>query len=208
MNNPITRRGFCLLGGASALLPGLSLAALADDSVSDSRAIAPITPRWDWLKNTFWYVPAPHLRAYLYTPSNQTLTYLVDQTVFHITGYLRGYFWGVTGTMFSGGEISYRSLVGSVTPEGQVYLSFTPFDPTVKTTISQGFGVMVRRLGQWTMANQMSTAPNAELAVFHWAYMVQTMPGRRSWRVLPGAGISVPEFLQNCPAGPTLAVPS
>ena len=202
MSSPLSRRSFCLLGGASALLPGLALAQTPSADPESRTAAAASTARWDWLANTYWYVPAPYLRAYFYTSSNQKLTYVTDQTVFHITGYQRGYFWGVIGVQFSGGSISYMSLVGSITPEGKAYFSFTPFDASSTSKVTIGHGVMVRRLGQWLMANQMISGPGATLEIFHWAYMAQTQPGRRSWASLPGAGISVPEFLQDCPAGP------
>lgn len=204
MSSPLSRRSFCLLGGASALLPGLALAQTPEIAPESRTVASASTARWNWLANTYWYVPAPYLRAYVYTSSNQKLTYAADQTVFRITAYQRGYFWGTVGVQLSGGSITYMSLVGSVTPEGQVYLSFTPFDANVTSSVTIGHGVMVRRLGQWLMANQMSSGPGARLAVFHWAYMARTEPGRRSWASLPGAGISVPEFMQDCPPGPEL----
>jgi hypothetical protein len=204
MSTPITRRGFCFLGGASALFPGMALAQAAPEP--DAHVGRASTARWDWLANTYWYVPAANLRAYVYTASNQKLSYVTDQTVFQITAYVRGYFWGVIGAKLGDNAITYKSLVGSVTPEGRVYLSFTPFDPNEHSTVTLGLGVMERKLGQWLMANQMSTGPGARLAVFHWAYMARTEPGRRSWASLPGVGMSVPEFMQDCPPGPKLQV--
>src|SRR5262249_60212398 len=87
-------------------------------------AMARTTTRWDFFRASYWYVPAPNLRAYLYTPESQTITFASDQTVFNITQYRRGYFWGTVGTQLSGSDISYQSIVGSVTPEGKLYLTF------------------------------------------------------------------------------------
>jgi hypothetical protein len=41
----------------------------------------------------------------------------------------------------------------------------------------------------------MFTPPGGPFQVGHWAYMVQTKPGRASWLSLPVAGVSVPQFL-------------
>jgi len=204
--SPMTRRGFCLLGGAAALLPAVGIGADGPDAGEDEmRSVSALTTeRWNFFKDSYWYVPAANLRAYIYTPGSQEVTFATDQTVIHITDYRRGYFWGVTGVQLGDGNISYRSLVGSVTPAGSVYLAFTPFDAGRNATVTQGFGEMQKKLGQWTMVNQMSSGPGAQLSMFHWAYMLQTKPGRRTWDSLPGSGLSVPEFLQDCPPGPEL----
>lgn len=45
--------------------------------------------------------------------------------------------------------------------------------------------------------NQMFTPAGFPFRADHWAYMVQTRPGRPGWNSLPVAGVSVPEFLSN-----------
>jgi hypothetical protein len=199
---PFTRRGFLALGGAAAFLPGVAAAQSADEA--EPRALARNTSRWDFLRGSFWYVPAPNLRAYVYATKSQKITYVSDQTVFQITDYRRGYFWGRSGTQLSGGTIGYRAIVGSVTPEGAIYLTFTPFGAGPTSIITIGLGQMEKRLGQWTMANQMSSGPGVPFAIYHWAYMVRTFPGRRSWNSLPGSGLSVQDFMADCPPAPEL----
>ena len=170
--------------------------------------------RWQWFEDSYWYVPDFSLTAYLFEPGNNTLKELSDQTVFHITDYSDGYFWGKTvvdtGKSF---PISCLSLVGSVTPEGEVLLTFTIAEPDQMTddpmptpAPTQGIGTMRfdPRFGGWTMELQMSTGPTA-LQVSHWAYMVQSHEGEPSWESLPGVGVSLLDFLSLCDTeGPTL----
>ena len=158
-------------------------------------AVAPTVKRWSWLANTYWYVPVANLPAVLYNSSTGTLIPVSGQTVFHITGYRNGYFWGDTATQLGSSPPSSSSMLGSVTPEGQVLLTFTQTSDSSSPSITEGFGKMQRKSGQWTMENQMFTSPNETLQIGHWAYMLQTRPGRPSWNSLPSAGISVPAFL-------------
>jgi hypothetical protein len=78
-----------------------------------------------------------------------------------------------------------------VTPEGKVLLHFTSGSNT-----TEGFGLMTRKGGRWTMENQMFSGSSTN-QIGHWAYMAQTRPGMRSWHSLPSAGVSVPRFLSN-----------
>jgi hypothetical protein len=160
-------------------------------------AIAPTVKRWSWLANTYWYVPTSNLSAVLFNSATGTLAPVSDQTVFQITGYRDGYFWwkSVTQLGSSSSSASSSSMVGSVTPQGRVLLTFTTTSSTSAPSVTEGFGTMRRRCGQWTMENQMFTSPDQTLQIGHWAYMVQTHPGLPSWNSLPGADVSVPAFL-------------
>lgn len=192
---------------AIALLVAAASAVLGVGERAGSTAPLPQTPSvtdWAWLKDTYWYVPAPNLPAYIYTARTQQLRAIADQTVYHITDYRAGYFWGPSAAKFGSGGVTCSALVGSVTPEGQVLLTFTPADPTVQTVVTQGFGTMRLRAGEWLMENQMSSGPNALIQIGHWAYMAQTRPDQASWQSLPGIGLSVPELLGQCPPGPQL----
>ena len=153
---------------------------------------------WSWLNGTTWIVPPTGLPAYIYSPDQNQLIPIQDQTVYTITGYRNGYFWGRTAARINSNDTSCMSLVGSVTPEGKIYLTFTTYpyeEGTGTTTI--GIGTMVRKGRQWTMANQMSTGSSSS-QVGHWAYMVQSKPNSASWYKLPGVNMSVPEFMQPC----------
>jgi hypothetical protein len=128
---------------------------------------------------------------------------VADQTVFHITGYLRGYFWGAVGAHLSASAPSYSSMLGSVTPEGEVLLLRQMKDSS-SPTIMQGIGQLPRKFRQWTMANQMFTSPGSQsvrvgLKLGHWASMVDTRTGFPSWCLLPSAGVSIPQFLAGAP---------
>ena len=170
-------------------------------AVSDSKADS---SDWKWLNNTYWYVPTSGLPTLLFNGDTQELRKLSDQTVYHISGYQNGYFWGKTAVKVGSTPTSCLSLVGSVTPEGRLLLTFTPVDPNAVSSITQGIGQMQRRKGRWTMENQMSSG-SARLQVNHWAYMHQTKEGRPSWQELPGTDLSVHEFLAECPGdGPQL----
>ena len=160
-------------------------------------ASAATVANWTWLKGTTWYVPTNNLPAYVYTPTNNRLVPVSDQTVYTITGYRNGYFWGRTASQLGDGDVTCKSLVGSVTPEGKIYLTFTdyPYTEGVEPTI--GTGTMTLKNGQWTMENQMSTGM-ASVQVGHWAYMVQALRGSEAWNALPGVNTSVPEFMKPC----------
>jgi hypothetical protein len=158
-------------------------------------AASPTVGRWSWLANTCWYVPSSNLSAVLYNSTTGTLAPVSDQTVFHITGYRAGYFWGKTVTQLGSSPASSTSMIGSVTPQGRVLLTFTHTSSTSSPSVTEGFGTMVRKHRQWTMENQMFTAPSQTLQIGHWAYMLQTHPGLPSWSSLPSAGVSVPHFL-------------
>jgi hypothetical protein len=158
-------------------------------------AAFPTAKRWAWLADTYWYVPTANLPAILYNGTSGGSTLVSDQTVFHVAGYSKGYFWGEAVTQLGSTSASSSSMVGSVTPEGQVLLTFTLTSTNSSPSITQGIGKMTRRFGQWTMENQMFTSPTEKLQIGHWAYMVQTRPGMPSWESLPYVGVSVPTFL-------------
>lgn len=162
---------------------------------SMSHAASPTAKRWSWLANTYWYVPTRNLPATLFNSTTGTLAAVSDQTVFHITGYRNGYFWGKVVTQLGSSSASSSSLVGSVTPEGRVLLAFTQTSSSSSPSVTEGYGQMQRKRGQWTMENQMFTSPVEQLQIGHWAYMMQTHPGLPSWNSLPSAGVSVPTFL-------------
>ena len=161
---------------------------------------------WSWLADTYWYVPVESLPALRLDPSENTLTWVVDQTVWQLTGYRDGYFWGVcVAFLYDAGEEPPQrgpgsaprsfSMLGSITPEGRVHLTFIATQ-TGNTTI--GIGRMLPHRDGWSFQMQMSSGDRNRTA--HWAYMVQTRPGEPSWDSLPGVGLSVPEMLEGTEA--------
>lgn len=159
---------------------------------------------WAWLKDTYWYVLVPDLPALQFDPDENNLSWLVDQTVWHITGYRNGYIWGVTSVMMYSAEEgmptrgprsrpSHLSLLGTITPSGQVQLTFVPQGRL--GSVTTGFGQMVQRQGAWAFEMQMSTDRTGS-RVLHWANMVQTREGEEAWDQLPGLAYSVPKMLE------------
>lgn len=157
---------------------------------------------WSWLADTYWYVPVESLPALRLDESENTLSWVVDQTVWHVTGYREGYFWGTCVTLLrdAGEELPERgpgskprsfTMLGSITPEGRVHLTLLSSQSGSATI---GIGQTVRHGQGWSFEMQMSTGDRNRTA--HWAYMMQTRPGEPSWHSLPGFGISVPEMLE------------
>jgi len=183
----------------SLTLIGLVLA-LANISIQAADVIA----KWKWLANSYWYVPTNNLTAYKFNPNANSLSVVSDQTVFQITNYANGNFWGKVVAQLGANTPSCQSIVGSVTPEGKVYITFTPNPYSTGDSVIIGLGQMVMKSGKWTMVNQMSSGPPS-LQIGHWAYMLQTKPGQASWLSLPGVSTPVETFLAQCPNGPSLA---
>ncbi|UXI67057.1 hypothetical protein [Tahibacter amnicola] len=158
---------------------------------------------WSWLRNTFWYCPAPDMLA-LQTQSESTFAWVVDQTVWHITGYRDGYFWGVASTLLTPmGETPDASgkndstFYASITPEGRVHITFVR--SALSTTV--GTGTVATDGDAASFVMQMSSGPGSSLVV-HWARMALVQPGDPAWVRLPGAGVSVPDMVGDI-AAPT-----
>ena len=166
--------------------------------------------RWAWLKDSVWYVPAGGLAAVAASPDRGRVITLFDQTVYVIQGYRDGYFWGVTRVQFwppQQGPVPPVSpptcmrLLGSVTPEGAITLSFTPVDSSGENTT--GIGVMRQRDHAWTMENQMISTATVmvgstprQVQIAHWAYM--SVCPVNSTCPLPGITADARQFIAAC----------
>jgi hypothetical protein len=139
-----------------------------------------------------------------YDAARNTLAWIVDQTVWHITGYRDGYFWGICSVLVHDASDDVPShgrsarptglaLLGSITPEGSVHLTFVPGAALTSRSATIGLGRAIEHEGGIALEMQMSTGILERTA--HWAYMTQTKPGDSSWDALPGVGLSVPEML-------------
>ena len=161
--------------------------------------------QWEWLEDTDWYVPQQFLPAVELDLETLMVTPVSDQTVFHIDEYSNGYFWGSTVVQIFEDPLDpldpgCLKLVGSVTSDGSLQVTFTPILPNVPLVFlptTTGFGKMRRMQGQWTMELQMSTGINPTTVLTHWAFMTQCQPGDEC--ILPGLEIPLDEFLSNCP---------
>lgn len=155
--------------------------------------------RWAWLQDTSWYVPQQHLPATEFDLATQELQVVSDQTVFHIDGYTDGYFWGKTVVQLTARPRLCLHMVGSVTPEGHLHLTFAanlPGVPPALTPKTTGIGTMQWRQGAWKMALQMTTGLNT--LVTHWAYMTQCQAGEPCMQRLPGVQSGLQEFMESC----------
>ena len=203
-------------GSAGLAWPAIAIAAATAVAPGIARGGGPSTDRWQWLAGTYWYVPRENLPAVASSPKLAAPIPVSDQTVYRIDHYAGGYFWGTTAGSYQRRSSADGSpapsclqLVGSVTPEGSVHLTFTSLASKTATADSSageptvGIGAMTRQGGEWTMENQMSTTAAGDLLLTHWAYMRQCRPGEPCFWSLPGVGVSIPEFL-----GPCLPAPS
>lgn len=161
--------------------------------------------RWKWFEDTYWIVPENGIYSVYHSEERNTFTVLRGQTVFHITDYFNGYFTGAVVVKLTQALVpSCQYVLGQVTPEGRV--AMTMYDATTGAVVNSPTGDMVRKGGKWTMVNQM-TAPASGGTLSHWAYMLQSKPGDRTFRSLPFAEESIPDFLSACPDGPSIEIP-
>ena len=163
--------------------------------------------RWQWLNGTTWYVPASNPLGFVLVDA-QTVVPVLDQTVYQITDYREGFFWGKLVKKVTGSPPSCLSMIGSVTPEGWVSMSLVSQAAGADGVPSRGTGIMTFKGGEWTMVWQGASGPDAFNQYSHWAYMTQTRPGLPSWNNLPFVDVAVPDFMAQCPgSGPTLVEP-
>lgn len=161
-------------------------------------AVAGDESQWNFLDDTYWIVPTTYLPAFVLANVGGTphLVPAVDQTVWHIEAVVAGYVFGEVETNIGGGWI-HSTLVGSISPSGNVNFSFTPDDPHDALTI--GGGTMQQINGDWFFEMQM-TSGSAALSVTHWAYMAQVTPDDAAWSSLPGyADTTVPAVFDSDP---------
>lgn len=165
-----------------------------------------MSENWEWLAGTYWYVPVENLSAPLITLGREEPVWMVDQTVWQITGYRNGYFWGNVAELIrpvvaaagqdSSATPAAQKLAASVTPEGTIYMAFISGNTSSSAVpMPLGLGRMRLRDGAWAAEMQMATAPNSTAQILHWASMLQCAPGDPVWEKLPGTDMSVPEFL-------------
>lgn len=146
------------------------------------------------LENTVWIVPYATLLAYEYLEGIHIP--LSDQTVWVINQVNEDYFFGDSYTALNGSPSSHRKIVGSITPKGDVYITFYPLsDDTQDTDIVNGIGTFKKHHGKYRFVMQMNSAQNTLTGLSHWSYMLSVKPKNYFYQHLPGLGISVPEFI-------------
>jgi hypothetical protein len=151
-------------------------------------------PYSHYLSTATYIVPPQTLLAYEYVQgANIPVT---DQTVWVIDRYDNGYYFGTAYIALNGQPSSQRNLVGSITPSGDVYMTFFSMDGRVKDTdITTGIGkfTITPEGGYFTM--QMNSAQNSPFGLAHWSYMIPVTPTDYFYQHLPSLNLSVPEFI-------------
>ena len=105
--------------------------------------------RWRWLgegEGTYWYVPNANLPAVEWDSSDpQNYSPILDQTVWHIENYEGGYFFGTVVAQIGVHPPQCQYLIGSVTPNGTVYMTFNSLAsvPVGSPSLTTGTGKMV-----------------------------------------------------------------
>lgn len=144
-------------------------------------------------RNSTWIVPPQTLLAYLY--NNGSITSVSDQTVWVISSYNQGYFSGQSYTAINNTTLSQKYLIGSVTSEGKVFITFYSGTST-STDLVSGIGdLSVKSSGQCSFTMQMNSGQNGVSGLTHWSYMIPVNPGDTYYNNLPGTQMSVPQFL-------------
>ncbi|HML93903.1 MAG TPA: hypothetical protein PKC29_00560 [Thermodesulfobacteriota bacterium] len=163
-----------------------------------------LTPaRWSWLGEdggTYWYVPPVNLPAVMWNTSDPAnYSPVSDQTVWHIESYADGYFFGTVVAQFGITPPACQYLIGSVTPDGNVFISFNPLQASSEDTVTltTGTGKMAFKDGEWTFLMQMASG-SSSAQITHWAYMLECTPDEECWANLPGVEKGIEEFLSNC----------
>lgn len=144
-------------------------------------------------RNTTWIVPPETLLAYLY--DNATLTRAVDQTVWVIDKYDQGYFSGQSYSEIDGSILSQKYMIGSVTSDGKVLITFYS-GTSASTDLISGIGTLsVKSSGQCNFLMQMNSGTNGVSGLTHWSYMIPVNPGDPFYNHLPGTQLNVPDYL-------------
>jgi hypothetical protein len=155
----MTRRS---LSGLAIALASLGAAGWGIPSAASSERHD--ASRWSWLGargGTYWYVPAENLLAFRWDSSTpQNATAIDDQTVWHIERYDNGYIFGPIVVKLAGIPRLCQYLIGSVTPDGRVYISFNSLQaiPIGTPSLTTGIGQMVRARQGWEFNMQMASA--------------------------------------------------
>jgi hypothetical protein len=160
--------------------------------------------KYRFLKASKWFVPTETLPAAALNLKNGRVVPLIDQTVWDITKFRDGYFWGRTVAVFKNpttgqptGAPACSRMLGSVTPDGLVHITFIGDDQTTADTAVRGIGTLTgsNRRG-WRFQMQMSTGSTTVVA--HWSYMDQCKSGDACETQLPGSDLSLADFLAQC----------
>ena len=170
---------------------------------------------WAWLAGSTWIVPPADLPAMQMDPKEDAVRWVVDQTVWRFQGYRTGYVWGYGVAMLrppnpeNPGPAEAETqqcltILGTVTPDGAVHLTFVPTVARRSTLATIGTGRIWTQIAPGqpspkpTFEMQMSTGSGDRTG--HWAHMIQVTEADAMWSALPGFTVGVEEALEGCRA--------
>lgn len=188
--------------GAAIAIAFIAVVGPTRESVA---APLPDMAKYDFLEGSKWFVPHSTLPAITFDLATGTASAIVDQTVWDITHYRYGYFWGRTvaelrdaesGELLS--EPSCMHLVGSVTPRGQVHITFINQDQPTALTATRGTGWLVWHGRTGWRFEEMQMSAGMTSVVVHWSFMEQCKPGQTCEAQLPGTDSSLWDLLDVC----------
>ena len=155
-----------------------------------------------FLDGSIWYVPVETLPAAAMDLTNGKVLPLVDQTVWEIAGYRDGYFWGRSIASFTipgiaTPQVECSRMLGSVTPDGRVLISFVADNQQNASGAVSGIGTLFRHSPRgWRFQMQMATGATSITA--HWSFMDQCRKNEPCASKLPGSKLSLRQFLAQC----------
>jgi len=157
--------------------------------------------RYDFLAGTLWYVPTGTLPAVMLDPAAGTYTAIVDQTVWSIESYTAGYFHGIAAVLLKAGgrpiaPVQCMRMLGSVTPDGDVQVSFVPKADTDAEGATFGAGKLAFDGTRWRFTMQMGSGGASLVA--HWSYMDRCATGQACASRLPGTGRPIEDLVSRC----------
>jgi hypothetical protein len=165
---------------------------------------AAFADNYSFLRGSKWFVPPSTLPAAVMTLKDGKVQPVLDQTVWDITGYKDGYFWGRSIVQFMRpdtgapvGSASCTRMMGSVAQSGKVLITF--INDADKTTLQavQGVGTLSRAAHNVPVF-EMQMATGSTFVLAHWSYMFQCIPGQPCNARLPGTKLSLAKFIAQC----------
>ena len=161
--------------------------------------------QYRFLQDSRWYVPTATLPAVELNLQTGTVRAVIDQTVWDIERYTYGYFWGRTiarlirpGTQDPIGGPACLRLLGSVSPDGRVNITFINEDQTTALGAVSGIGKLSRGGNGRSPRFQMQMATGLTSVIAHSSYMDQCRAGQPCQARLPGTDLSLSQFLALC----------
>lgn len=152
-------------------------------------------PYRKYLENSVYIVPPNTLLAYEYLDGINIP--VQDQTVWIIDKYEKGYFFGKTYTALNGEPKSDFNMSGSITPSGEVYITFFSLKDSGTNILVRGIGKFVRTKNSGYFLMQTNSAENSTSGLSHWSYMISVTLNDYWYQNLPALNISVPEFINS-----------